>query len=72
MSRNAIAAMAVIFVSGFAGCAATARASEALAAPTTSISAPATTTYVAPLQMTDRAPAPVTAPATSTRMHRTR
>lgn len=32
MSRNAIAAMAVIFVSGFAGCAATARA-DAAAAP---------------------------------------
>lgn len=28
MSRNAIAAMAVIFVSGFAGCAATARADD--------------------------------------------
>ncbi|MBL8557218.1 MAG: hypothetical protein JNM47_00735 [Hyphomonadaceae bacterium] len=34
MSRNAIAAMAVIFVSGFAGCAATARATEASVAPT--------------------------------------
>lgn len=31
MSRNAIAAMAVIFVSGFAGCAATARADDAAA-----------------------------------------
>lgn len=28
MSRNAVAAMAVVLVSGFAGCAATARASE--------------------------------------------
>ena len=31
MSRNAIAAMAVIFVSGFAGCAATARAADTAA-----------------------------------------
>jgi hypothetical protein len=34
MSRNAIAAMAVIFVSGFAGCAATARAQDATARET--------------------------------------
>ncbi len=38
MSRNAIAAMAVIFVSGFAGCAATARADDA-----TAVEAPAAT-----------------------------
>ena len=31
MSRNAVAAMAVVFVSGFAGCAATARSEEPVA-----------------------------------------
>jgi hypothetical protein len=42
MSRNAIAAMAVIFVSGFAGCAATARAEEraTMEAPTTAAASP--------------------------------
>jgi len=34
MSRNAVAAMAVVLVSGFAGCAATARANEPVVVPT--------------------------------------
>lgn len=71
MSRNAIAAMAVIFVSGFAGCAATARASEAPAASTMTISAPAATTYAAPLRKADGAIQTVTEPAAPTRTHRT-
>lgn len=48
MSRNAIAAMAVIFVSGFAGCAATARADEtaAVEAPIVAPTRPAPATPV--------------------------
>jgi hypothetical protein len=48
MSRNAIAAMAVIFVSGFAGCAATARADDATAVEVQS-PAPARETPASPL-----------------------
>jgi len=48
MSRNAIAAMAVIFVSGFAGCAATARAETETAAVETATT-PAPQALVAPV-----------------------
>ncbi len=40
MSSNAVAAIAVILVSGFAGCAATAKSAEPVAVVATEVSAP--------------------------------
>ncbi|GEM_PF-5653330 len=71
MSRNAIAAMAVIFVSGFAGCAATARATEIPAASTKAVSVPAHAAHAAPLHVTDDAVATVDTKAAPIRTHRT-
>lgn len=65
MSRNAIAAMAVIFVSGFAGCAATARATEAQ--PAKAITEVTQTMHVAPLRETHR---DVSAPVDVSSTHR--
>ena len=51
MSSNAIAAVAVVLVSGFAGCAATAKAETAIAAATEmSPAAPLTIAEAAPLR----------------------
>jgi len=58
MSRNAIAAIAVIFVSGFAGCAATARAEQTPVPTTSTFSVAAPTTCVAPLLETNEHIAP--------------
>lgn len=58
MSRNAVGAVAVICVSGFAGCAATARAEVNPVAPhQTEIVAPAQT--IAPVAAKTATPAPV-------------
>lgn len=59
MSRNAVAAMAVVLVSGFAGCAATARASEPvvvrIGAPVPAISTAVPMLRPAPLSLQPQA-----------------
>ncbi len=58
MSSNAVAAIAVILVSGFAGCAATAKSAEPVAIAAAEISAAPTTA-----RFTAAAPSRITAPA---------
>lgn len=72
MSRNAIAAMAVIFVSGFAGCAATARATEPSTDALVVAQAPAVIRHVASLHdAAPVSPSPAVTTRTDRRAHRT-
>lgn len=57
MSSNAVAAIAVILVSGFAGCAATAKSAEPVAAVVTEVS-PAPARFVSATAPAVIAPAP--------------